>query len=163
MPVSLQHDLCLKKLTTKNFLKREWNLDTENVGIPQTIDRSFKNSNINLINWINKVHIFRNRFLSFSTDITLSLILKYKKCVSMGCQIISTKILKFYIKFHFNKIAIIFLRKFLEDKSPFCLVSDTPVLDFLWRLLWVSQPEWAASFAHGGGVRVTRIIYYNSQ
>ena len=30
------------------------------------------------------------------------------------------------------------------------------VLDFWWRLLWVSEPEWAALFALGGGVRVTR-------
>ena len=27
------------------------------------------------------------------------------------------------------------------------VVTDTPVSDFWWRLLWVSNPEWAASGA----------------
>ena len=31
-------------------------------------------------------------------------------------------------------------------------VTDTPVLDFWWCLLWVSKPECAALFALGGGV-----------
>ena len=42
--------------------------------------------------------------------------------------------------------------KFLEDIGPFCGATDTPVLDFWWRLLWVSKPEWAALFTHGRGV-----------
>ena len=33
-----------------------------------------------------------------------------------------------------------FLKKFLEDISYFCGATDTPVLDFLWRLPWVSKP-----------------------
>ena len=32
----------------------------------------------------------------------------------------------------------IFLEKFLEDISPFCVAIDTCVLDFFWRLPWVS-------------------------
>ena len=32
-------------------------------------------------------------------------------------------------------------------------VTDTPVLDFWWRLLWVSKPEWAALFALGIGTQ----------
>ena len=39
-----------------------------------------------------------------------------------------------------------FLKIFLEDMSPFCGATDTPVLDFWWCLLWVSKPEWAALF-----------------
>ena len=31
--------------------------------------------------------------------------------------------------------------KFLEDISPFCGATDTPVLDFWWCLLWFSKPE----------------------
>ena len=30
------------------------------------------------------------------------------------------------------------------DISPFCGATDTPILDFWWRLLWVSKKEWAA-------------------
>ena len=35
-----------------------------------------------------------------------------------------------------------FCSKFLEDISPFLGASDTPVLDFWWRLSWVSKPGW---------------------
>ena len=34
--------------------------------------------------------------------------------------------------------------------------TDTPVLNFWWRLLWVSKPEWAALFALGEAVRDER-------
>ena len=53
-----------------------------------------------------------------------------------------------------------FFKKFLEDISPFCGATDTPVLDFWWCLLWVSKPEWAALFVLGGGVRVTRSLRF---
>ena len=43
----------------------------------------------------------------------------------------------------------------LEDTSPLCRATDTPVLDLWWCLLWVSKPEWAALFALGGGIHVT--------
>ena len=46
-----------------------------------------------------------------------------------------------------------FLKQFLEDISPLCGATDTPVLDFWRRLPWVSKSEWAALFALGGGVR----------
>ena len=39
---------------------------------------------------------------------------------------------------------------FLEEMSPFCEATDTPVLKFWWRLLMVSKREWAALFALGG-------------
>ena len=35
-----------------------------------------------------------------------------------------------------------FLKKYLEDVSPFRGATDTPVLDFWSRLLWVSKPGW---------------------
>ena len=38
----------------------------------------------------------------------------------------------------------------------------TPVLDFCWRLLWVSKLEWAALFALGGGVRDVCSLRYTS-
>ena len=34
------------------------------------------------------------------------------------------------------------LKCFLEDTSPSCGATDTPVLDFWWCLPWVSKPEW---------------------
>ena len=37
---------------------------------------------------------------------------------------------------------LLFLKKNLEDFSSFCGAADTPVLDFWWRLPWVSKPEW---------------------
>ena len=46
--------------------------------------------------------------------------------------------------------------------SPFCGATDTPVLDFWWHLLWVSKPEWAALFALGGGIHVTRSLKFTS-
>ena len=36
---------------------------------------------------------------------------------------------------------------FLEDMSPFCGAIDTPILDFWWRLLWVSKPEWVLPYS----------------
>ena len=35
--------------------------------------------------------------------------------------------------------AYIFFKKILEDMSPFCGATDIPVLDFWWRLPWVSS------------------------
>ena len=35
---------------------------------------------------------------------------------------------------------------FLEDISPFRGATDTPVLDFWWRLLWVSKLGWSAGW-----------------
>ena len=32
------------------------------------------------------------------------------------------------------------------DMIPFCRATDTPVLDFWWRLLWVSKPEWVLPY-----------------
>ena len=40
-----------------------------------------------------------------------------------------------------------FLNKLLEDMSPFCGATDTPILDFWWRLLWVSKPEWVLPYS----------------
>ena len=55
---------------------------------------------------------------------------------------------------HFWQICItniinnnIFLKKFLEDMSPFCGATDTPILDFWWRLFWVSKPEWVLPYS----------------
>ena len=33
----------------------------------------------------------------------------------------------------------------MEDISPFDWATDTPVLDFWWRLVWVSKPGWIPS------------------
>ena len=35
------------------------------------------------------------------------------------------------------------MQLFLEDISPFYGSTDTPVLDFWWRLPWVSKPWWS--------------------
>ena len=42
---------------------------------------------------------------------------------------------------------IFFFLKFLEDMSPFCGATDTPILDFWWRLLWVSKPDWVLPYS----------------
>ena len=41
----------------------------------------------------------------------------------------------------------VFFLKFLEDMSPFCGATDTPVSDVWWRLLWVSKPEWVLPYS----------------
>ena len=41
----------------------------------------------------------------------------------------------------------LFFKKILEDMSPFCGATDTPVSDFWWRLLWVSKPEWVLPYS----------------
>ena len=46
--------------------------------------------------------------------------------------------------------------------SPFCGAIDTPILDFWWRLLSVSKPEWAALFALGGGICDIRSLRFTS-
>ena len=43
-----------------------------------------------------------------------------------------------------------FFSLFLKDISPFCGVTDSPVLNFWWHLLWVS--EWAALFTFYGSI-----------
>ena len=40
-----------------------------------------------------------------------------------------------------------FFLKFLEDMSPFCGATDTPVSDFWWCLLWVSKPKWVLPYS----------------
>ena len=43
--------------------------------------------------------------------------------------------------FSFPALSKLFFKNFLEDMSPFCGATDTPISDF-WRcLLWVSKPE----------------------
>ena len=37
--------------------------------------------------------------------------------------------------------------KKLEDISPFCGATDTPVLDFWWHPAWVSKPGWVPLLA----------------
>ena len=46
--------------------------------------------------------------------------------------------------------------------SPFFGATDTPILDFWWRLLWVSKPEWAALFKLGRGIHVTCSLRFTS-
>ena len=41
-------------------------------------------------------------------------------------------------------------------------VTDTPVLNFWWHVLWVSKPEWAALFAIDGGVHVTHSLRFTT-
>ena len=45
----------------------------------------------------------------------------------------------------------------------FYRATDTPVLDFWWRLPWVSKSEWAALFALGGGARINVYVPCNSR
>ena len=37
---------------------------------------------------------------------------------------------------------VFFLKFLLEDISPYCGATDTPVLVFWWHLSWVSKPGW---------------------
>ena len=53
-----------------------------------------------------------------------------------------------------------FFKKVLEDMSPFCEATDTPVLDFWWHLPWVPNPGWiphlhASSPVHNRCLRFT--------
>ena len=41
--------------------------------------------------------------------------------------------------------SIDFFKKKLADIGPLCGDTDTPVLDFWWRLHWVSKPGWIPS------------------
>ena len=52
----------------------------------------------------------------------------------------------------FSKRAFSFFFKFLVDKCPFCGATVTPILDFWWHLLWVSEPELATLFGLGRGI-----------
>ena len=46
------------------------------------------------------------------------------------------------LNFFLNKILNFFLNKIFEDISPVRGATNTPVLDFWWRLPWVSKPGW---------------------
>ena len=53
-----------------------------------------------------------------------------------------------------------FLNFFWADTSPFCGVTDTPVLGIWWCMLWISKPGWiphlgASSLACNGFLRFT--------
>ena len=71
----------------------------------------------------------------------------------------------------------LFLKKFLEDISPFCGATDTPVLDLWWHFLWVGSliyvwqrhmcytfPEihlWCDTCQHLGGQHGSRVnLFY---
>ena len=41
----------------------------------------------------------------------------------------------------------LFFTIFWRTSSHFCGATDIPVLDFWWRLLWVSKPKWTANLA----------------
>ena len=58
--------------------------------------------------------------------------------------------------------SLTFFKKNLEDISPFCGATDTPVLDFWWCLLWVSKPEWAVLFMLSRGIHVTHSLRFTS-
>ena len=56
-----------------------------------------------------------------------------------------------------------FFKKCLgEHRSPFCWVTDTPILNFSWHILWVSKPQWAALFVFGRCVYVTCSLKFTS-
>ena len=40
-----------------------------------------------------------------------------------------------------------FFLNILEDMSPFCGATDTPVSDFWWHVFWVSKPEWVLPYS----------------
>ena len=61
---------------------------------------------------------------------------------------------------HSRKFFFIF--KFLEDTSPLCGATKTPVLDFWWCLLWVSKPEWAVLLVLSRGIHVTHSLRLTS-
>ena len=52
--------------------------------------------------------------------------------------------------------------KILGGHMPFCGATDSPVLDFLGRLLLVSKPEWAVLFSLGRGIRDIRSQRFTS-
>ena len=54
------------------------------------------------------------------------------------------------------------LKKNLKDISPFCEVTDTPVLDLWCCLLWGSKPEWAALFMLDRGICVVCSLTFTS-
>ena len=41
-----------------------------------------------------------------------------------------------------------FLKKFFVGHMSICGATDTPVLDFWWRLLWVSKPQWVLPYSN---------------
>ena len=43
--------------------------------------------------------------------------------------------------------------------GPFCGATDTPILDFWWRLLWVSKPEWVLPYSSLAEVYLLRYTF----
>ena len=62
-----------------------------------------------------------------------------KTIVEIDMDKISVSIRDIYIVSWMNISAVNFFKKFLEDISPFRGATDTPILDFWWRLPWVSH------------------------
>ena len=58
----------------------------------------------------------------------------------------------------FSTLFIYFFKDFLDNISPFCVETDTPVLDFWWRLSWV--PKQGGS-AHLRALSRWLIVYFS--
>ena len=57
---------------------------------------------------------------------------------------------------------IVFFLKIFGGHMSFYGATDTPVLDFWWRLFNGSKPEWATLFTLGGGIPLTRSLRFTS-
>ena len=122
-----------------------------------------------IFNWLSIVLIFNSnvpllfngqKFLAHKSTVK-------EKRRNMGSYRKTKRSLLFTAKYTSNPVACKggdSLASFLifEDKIPFCGATDTPVLDFWCRLLWVSKPEWAAFLMLSRGVHVTSSLRYIS-
>ena len=66
------------------------------------------------------------------------------QAVNLFKKSLFTRILYHPIFFFFFFI----FKKIFVGHMSICAASDTPVLDFWWRLLWVSNPGWALPYSH---------------
>ena len=82
-------------------------------------------------------------YLCFNAKKNMEKWSNFKLCIVVACCSPSILAQKSVQIWHLN----CFLKEFLEDISPFCRDTDTPVLNFWRGLLWVSKPEWISLLA----------------
>ena len=70
----------------------------------------------------------------FFLDMLQNIYQRFKRTFSLSYSL--------QFEFHSTYCSDFFKKNFLEDTSPFCGATDTPVLDFQWHLPWVSKPGW---------------------
>ena len=98
--------------------------------------------------WLQKMNVVIQCWVSVPRKAVLSMSLNRKKLKFDTAQKLFWKNIVLLLYQFKTSIKDLFFLKFMEDISPFLGTTDTSVLDFKWRLPWVSKPIKDLSLHH---------------